>query len=142
MPGIRGVNHVTLVCSDLDRSFAWYRDILGAQPQARWAAGAYLELGALWLCLEAGLPDARADDTHLALDCDASCFADLAARIKAASVLWKENRSEGASLYFLDPDGHKLELHVGDLRTRLAAYESRDDVEFFPPPVSGRETAS
>jgi glutathione S-transferase len=24
-------------------------------------------------------------------------------------------------VYFLDPDGHELELHVGDRRSRLAA---------------------
>lgn len=34
---------------------------------------------------------------------------------------WKQNRSEGDSFYFLDPDGHRLEAHVGDLRSRLAA---------------------
>ncbi|HBP6801995.1 LysR family transcriptional regulator [Pseudomonas aeruginosa] len=35
--------------------------------------------------------------------------------------VWKQNRSEGDSFYFLDPDGHRLEAHVGDLRSRLAA---------------------
>jgi hypothetical protein len=35
-------------------------------------------------------------------------------------AVWKVNRSEGASYYFLDP-GHKLELHVGSLALRLAA---------------------
>jgi hypothetical protein len=33
---------------------------------------------------------------------------------------WKSNRSEGDSFYFLDPDGHQLEAHVGSLESRLA----------------------
>ena len=84
--------------------------------------GAYLEAGSLWLCLEldahAGAP--QIDDSHVALSVAAAEFAVLAQAIRAGgTTLWKENRSEGDSLYFLDPDGHKLEIHVGDLRTRL-----------------------
>jgi hypothetical protein len=47
---------------------------------------------------------------------------------------WQENRSEGASLYFLDPDGHKLEIHAGDWQTRLAAMKQdpwEPDIEYF-----------
>ncbi|MFB9570701.1 hypothetical protein ACFFRS_27370, partial [Saccharopolyspora hordei] len=40
----------------------------------------------------------------------------------AQPPIWKANRSEGASLYILDPDGHKLELHLGDLASRLAHF--------------------
>jgi len=45
------------------------------------------------------------------------CLAGRAARC------WKRDVSEGASFYFLDPDGHRLELHEGDLDSRLAAVD-------------------
>jgi hypothetical protein len=48
---------------------------------------------------------------------------------------WRENRSEGASFYFLDPDGHKIEAHVGDLVSRLEACRQRPyaGMKFFTP---------
>ncbi|AFT69103.1 Metallothiol transferase FosB [Alloalcanivorax dieselolei B5] len=39
--------------------------------------------------------------------------------------LWKDNRSEGDSLYFLDPDGHKLEFHCSDLASRLSTLREK-----------------
>jgi len=120
---IRGVNHITLVVSDLSASASFYCDVLGGVKRSESAASLYIDLGGLWLCLEHGQPMAPQDDSHIAFDCSKGDFADLAAQIKAHARLWKDNTSEGASLYFLDPDGHKLELHVGDLESRLSHYQ-------------------
>ncbi|WP_338758972.1 VOC family protein [Massilia sp. METH4] len=125
---ISSLNHVTLSVSDLQRSFAFYADTLGFRPRARWARGAYLSVEGLWLCLtldaqcrQGPLPEY----THLAFTVDAMHFRDRADALLARGVVrWQQNSSEGESLYFLDPDGHKLELHVGSLETRLASLRS------------------
>ncbi|UWQ06311.1 VOC family protein [Aliiroseovarius crassostreae] len=126
---VTGLNHITLATSDLARSVGFYRDLLGATLRAHWAGGAYLELGDIWLCLmqTAGDIPVRTDYTHLAFSCEAAEFATLSDRIQTHAELWQENRSQGASLYFLDPDGHQLELHLGDLETRLAHYRAHPE---------------
>ena len=123
--GIRGLNHLTLTVTDLSRSVDFYAGVLGFQLRAHWAKGAYLAAGTLWLCLAVEDGATAAGGTHYAFDVGAADFAALADRVRQAARLWKDNTSEGASLYFLDPDGHRLELHVGSLETRLAHY--RDD---------------
>ena len=127
---VRGLNHLTLAVGDLDTSIAFYRDLLGFALRARWDDGAYLEAGSLWLCLSrddhvTGSPDATY--THYAFDVAPHDFEPLARRIRVRAPIWKDNRSEGQSLYFLDPDGHKLELHCGTLASRLASYRVRPE---------------
>lgn len=124
-PAVRGLNHVTLAVTDVQRSVCFYRDRLGFRLRALWTEGAYLEAGPLWLCLSqddhaAGRP--HPDYSHLALDVDADTFSALAGSLAGCADLWRDNRSEGDSLYFLDPDGHRLELHVGSLQSRLDHY--------------------
>ncbi|MCC2644778.1 MAG: fosA, partial [Burkholderiales bacterium] len=45
------------------------------------------------------------------------------------------NYSEGESLYFLDPDGHKLEIHIGSWQSRIENKKQDpgtwQDIEFF-----------
>lgn len=122
---LTGLNHLTLAVCDLERSFAFYTTVLGARPHARWDTGAYLGLGSLWLCLSLDALRAavtQQDYTHCAFGIASADFAAFVARLRAQGVReWKSNRSEGDSFYFLDPDGHQLEAHVGDLHSRLAA---------------------
>jgi len=52
---------------------------------------------------------------------------------KSGADIWQENRTEGDSLYFVDPNGHKLEIHASDLETRLKIFKENpwDGLEFF-----------
>ena len=43
---ITGINHITLSVRDVDRSYQFYVETLGARPLARWSKGAYLLAGA------------------------------------------------------------------------------------------------
>ena len=122
---LTGLNHLTLAVSDLNRSLTFYRDVLQLHVEARWDAGAYLSLPGLWLCLSLDplrKSEPNPDYTHYAFSLSAADLPLFVQRLKSANVAqWRDNRSEGASFYFLDPDGHKLEVHVGDLASRLAA---------------------
>lgn len=129
---IRGLNHLTLAVSDLEASFAFYTRALGLSPVARWETGAYLRAGEDWITLiedPAAREAPRPDYTHAAFTVAPAEFERASRRVLDSGVsLWQENHTEGASLYFLDPDGHRLELHASDLAARLAA--DRED----PPP--------
>jgi catechol 2,3-dioxygenase-like lactoylglutathione lyase family enzyme len=138
MVAVGSLNHVTLSVAELERSFEFYARVLGFRPLARWKTGAYLLAGeSTWLCLTL---DARrstkppAEYSHLAFSVTSESFSQAVAAIRASGArAWQENSSEGDSHYFLDPDGHRLEVHVGDWRSRLAACRQQpyDDMEFF-----------
>jgi catechol 2,3-dioxygenase-like lactoylglutathione lyase family enzyme len=135
---VRGLNHLTLAVTDLGRSVAFYRDLLGCELRASWSDGAYLEAGSLWLCLSLdpiAASKSQADYTHYAFDVAPEHFEPLSARVRQHAIIWKENRSEGESLYFLDPDGHRLELHIGSLASRLSHYrqDPSKGVIILPP---------
>jgi len=134
---ITGLNHITLSVADLERSFHFYSNVLQCQPVAKWKRGAYLLAGELWLCLTLDANTRKASSpeyTHFALSIAASDFQVFSKRLLQLGVKsWQQNYSEGDSLYILDPDGHKLELHVGNLQSRLTAIRKfpYEEMEFF-----------
>lgn len=128
---ITGINHITFAVRDLDASLAFYHRILGLSPVAKWAKGAYLQAGPTWIALNYDpnvLTSLPSEYSHVAFNVSLNDFQALATRvIESGAVVWQENRSEGASLYFADPDNHKLEIHASDLSARLL------EMEMSPP---------
>lgn len=132
---IEGVNHITLAVKDIDRSFNFYRNVLRLKPLCKWKKGAYFLVGNFWFCLNLDdKTEPTKDLTHFAFSVNKENFKALSDKIiKANCPIWKKNTSEGASLYFQDYDGHKLEIHIGDWKTRMKDANSYnwEDVEFF-----------
>ena len=119
---ITALNHITLAVSDIKRSFDFYHNVLGLKPLCSWDKGAYFLVGHFWLCLNVD-PNVCPNPsyTHYAFSVTLEQFQPLSKRIvDSGANIFKQNTSEGDSLYFLDPDGHKLEIHVGDWQSRIA----------------------
>ena len=120
---ITGINHITLAITDVAASFDFYKQVLGFRAVARWPKGAYLLAGDVWIALvleEHTRNGALPEYSHIAFTVAERDFVALCERIKASGAqIWQENWTEGDSLYFLDPNGHKLEVHASDLATRI-----------------------
>jgi len=134
---ITNINHITLAVTDIHRSFEFYKDVLGFKPLVKWDKGAYFLVGEFWFCLNVDL--IRKPNhcyTHYAFSVSSEDFELMAEKLASAGAhIFKENTSPGESLYFLDPDGHKLEIHVGSWQSRIAAKKedisSWKNVEWF-----------
>lgn len=72
--------------------------------------------------------------THIAFTVPERSFQSLSERIRASGAsIWQDNWTEGESLYFIDPNGHKLEIHTTGLAARLQAArrDPWEGLEFF-----------
>lgn len=83
---LQGLNHITLAVSDVSRSFDFYVNTLGFVPEAKWARGAYLTLGDLWLCLSADSVADHEDYMHYAFSMKSEDFNGFAEKLKRAGI--------------------------------------------------------
>ncbi len=120
---ITGINHITLAVRDIHESFEFYINVLGFKPIQRSPASAYLLAGDTWIALtkdDCARSDPLEEYTHIGLNVLPENFDAVKSRLQAAGVnQWQNNISEGDSFYFLDPNGHKLEIHCTDLDSRI-----------------------
>lgn len=134
---IQTINHFTLAVAEVKRSFDFYRQVLGFKPLVLWDGGAYFLVGDFWFCLDRERnPIINNDSTHIAFSVNSADFLSMSQDIiDSGAIIFKQNTSPGKSLYFLDPDGHKLEIHTGDWQQRVAARKLDEgkwqDVKWF-----------
>jgi catechol 2,3-dioxygenase-like lactoylglutathione lyase family enzyme len=97
---ITGLNHITLAVTDMDKSFAFYRDILGFKPLCKWAGSSYFLIGSvnpLWLCLDrCSQRQSTPCSTHYAFSVLPEDFQEMSERIiQSDTQILKENTSPG-----------------------------------------------
>ncbi len=134
---INAINHITLSVRDIDEAFQFYREVLRLKPLAkRKSKSAYFLAGEDWVALvqAKGILPANTSYAHLAFSVSRDDFETTSARIRHSGVtIWQENSSPEESLYFLDPSGNRLEIHVGSWRSRLQWLKENpsEEVELF-----------
>ena len=137
---IQSINHVTYSVTDIKQSIAFYKDILKANILVESDKTADFTLGGLWLALneEKDIPrnEIQYSYTHMAFTIDESEFDEWYQWLKENNVNILEGRTrdvkEKKSIYFTDPDGHKLELHTGTLEDRTDYYkEEKPHMKFY-----------
>ncbi|MBN6204445.1 FosB/FosD family fosfomycin resistance bacillithiol transferase [Staphylococcus saprophyticus] len=137
---IQSINHVTYSVSDISESINFYKDILKAKILVESDKSAYFTLGSLWLALneEKDIPrnEIQYSYTHMAFTIEESEFDEWYQWLKDNNVNILDGRirdvRDEKSIYFTDPDGHKLELHTGTLQDRLNYYkEEKPHMKFY-----------
>lgn len=117
---------VMLVVSDVDRSTAWYVDVLGAQLERTYGGtSSVLKLLDTWVLLvTGGGPTADKPTVTLAAPADAErVSSQMIFRVESCQASYESLRDRGADFlsppvdhghevraFFLDPDGHLFEI--------------------------------
>ena len=137
---IKSINHVTYSVSDLQNSVDFYKNILKAKILLEGKNTAYFTVGGVWLALneESDIPrnEIQYSYTHIAFSIDEREFDGWYKWLKENNVNILNGRQRDVrdkkSIYFTDPDGHKLELHTGTLEDRLKYYkEEKKHMKFY-----------
>ncbi|MEU8979962.1 VOC family protein [Streptomyces sp. NPDC058251] len=119
----RGVHHVALLSSDVERTVRFYQDVLGfplteviENRDYKGSTHFFFDLGNGNLLAFFDFPgldlgpyaEVLGGLHHLAISVDLSTWRRLRERLDAAGIAYAEE--SGTSLYFRDPDGARVEL--------------------------------
>lgn len=130
---MKGISHITLLCKDIEKSSQFFCDLLDGkevyssdQHNFSLSKEKFLLLGDLWLALMEGNPIERSYN-HIAFHVLEEDLPKYHLKIQKYGLEIlpgrPRNNREGKSIYFYDFDNHLLELHTGELSSRLKYYE-------------------
>lgn len=110
-----GVDHVVLHVSDVQRSKAFYTEILGMTAYREEEGHVFMHAGDQGVALFKKQGDAPLtagnDLNHLALNA-AGSYETLKAELEKVGVAVSGRPGQDRCIYFRDPDGHRLQLMV------------------------------
>ena len=129
---IIGIDHAAISVNDLDKSLEFYTKILGfkVSPREHQKPGIeyFLDCGPSLVGLMQGnakdgvhkLQDGGLGGNHVAFRVHTSDFDKIVEELKALEVkiTFTKKREKSWSVYFLDPDGNKLEMTAWPLEDR------------------------
>jgi len=121
---IQGIDHAAISCKDLNRSLKFYTQILGLEISEREhqkpGVEQFLDCGSSLIGLMQGKPedgehllqDKGIGGNHISFRVRTTDFDMILENLKSRSVtiLFSKKREKSWSIYFLDPDGNKLEI--------------------------------
>ena len=124
----QGIDHIALAVRDVEQSAKWYADVLGFEPrfEGMWdGIPVFIGKGKTALALFPAKSDASSTSSprpqigmlHFALRSDRKNFVAAQDELKRQGIKFTfQDHEISHSIYFSDPDGHKLEITTYELQ--------------------------